>query len=170
MKLILESTLISHSTNKFYIFDTKRDCKKILSSSQSLFILQVYSPDCQAFVHNVGSTDSKRIKDILWLYKIPLFKSTSCKQIQGRSLNSSLRIQFLTMPAHRAIFKLCFAYCSYIILCSNNSLNYKFAITLKYLCFIIEVSYKISPYLLSQPIPYIAYLFYLGLTSNLVTC
>lgn len=117
-----------------------------------LFLLQVYSPDCQAFVHDVGSTDSVRIKDILWLYKIPLFKSTSCQWIQGRNLNSSLRIQFLTMPAHRAIFKLCFAYCSYIILCSNNSLNYKFAITLKYLRSIIEVSYRTFPFLLFQPI------------------
>ena len=30
---------------------------------------QVYSPDRQAFVHNVGSTDSMRIKDILWLFQ-----------------------------------------------------------------------------------------------------
>lgn len=30
-----------------------------------------FSPDCQAFVHDVGSTDSMRIKDILWLSKIP---------------------------------------------------------------------------------------------------
>lgn len=111
-----------------------------------------FSPDCQAFVHDVGSTDSVRIKDILWLYKIPLFKSTTCQWIQGRNLNSSLRIQFLTMPAHRAIFKLCFAYCSYIILCSNNSLNYKFAITLKYLRSITEVSYRTFPFLLFQPI------------------
>jgi len=40
-------------------------------SDVRFIIMQVYSPDCQAFVHDVGSTDSVRIKDILWLYKIP---------------------------------------------------------------------------------------------------
>lgn len=46
--------------------------KRKASTSKCLLIfLQVYSPDRQAFVHNVGSTDSVRIKDILWLYKIP---------------------------------------------------------------------------------------------------
>ena len=46
--------------------------KEKASTSKCLLIfLQVYSPDRQAFVHNVGSTDSERIKDILWLFKIP---------------------------------------------------------------------------------------------------